>query len=171
MSEQLPETGPHSASLRATFDTPEDMQRAIDDLAISGFDRADITVIHGGDPMAETIDEADTAAPYNEEDARQARTLHASGAASVAALAGAGITVATGGLAVAAVAVAVAAGAAAGAITHAVSTAANTAEQAEREITAAAGHLAISVQVPTAEKEAKAQAILHTAGATDIILV
>ena len=66
-----------------------------------------------------------------EDDARQARTLHTSTAAAIAALAGAGMTVATGGAAAPAVAAAVAAGAAAGGATYAVSSAANDQEQAE----------------------------------------
>jgi hypothetical protein len=166
-----PEGGLRTSSLRASFAHPDPMQTAIDALEINGFDRADISVLKGGDPTAAIPEGGDTAAPYNDEDARQARTLQASGAASVAALAAAGVTIATGGLAAIAIGAAVAAGAAAGGVTHVLSTAANSAEQDGREATAAQGLLTLSVQVPTPEKQAKAEEILRAAGATSIAVV
>lgn len=115
--------------------------------------------------------DGDTKPAYDEADARQARTLPASGAAAVAGLAAAGITVATGGVVAAAAGAAVLAGAAVGGITRAVSTAVNEAEQLERDTRASDGRLVLSVQVPTAEKRARAEGILHQAGALEIMLV
>jgi hypothetical protein len=158
-------------TLRASFTSADEMQRAIDQLGVSGFDHADIALIEG-DSRGEAIPrEGDSKAAYDEADARQARTLHASGAATAAGLAAAGITVATGGLAAVAIGAAVVAGAAAGGITHAVSTAANQSEQLDRDAKAADGQLVLSVQIPTPEKQARAADILRQAGARDITLV
>jgi hypothetical protein len=168
---QQPAGGLRTASLRASFAQSDAMQKAIDDLEMSGFNRADISVIQGGDPTVPIPEGGDLEAPYNEEDARQARTLQASGAASVAALAAAGVTIATGGLAAIAIGAAVVAGAAAGGATHVLSTAANSAEQEGREAHAAQGLLTLSVQVPTPDKQAKAEAILHAACATAVTMV
>ena len=103
-----------------------------------------------------------------EDDARQARTLHSSTAGAVAALAAAGVTVATGGAAAPAVAAALAAGVVAGGATYAVSTAANDQEQTELNARAAMGRLILSVRAPTAAKRAEAEAILHDTGAADL---
>jgi hypothetical protein len=158
-------------TLRASFTSAEEMQRAIDQLEISGFDHADVALIEGESRDEAIPREGQTKAAYDEADARQARTLHASGAATAAGLAAAGITVATGGLAAVAIGAAVVAGAAAGGITHAVSTAANESEQLDRDAKAADGQLVLSVQVPTPEKRARAEDILNQAGARDIKLV
>jgi hypothetical protein len=158
-------------TLRASFTSADEMQRAIDTLGVNGFDHADIALIEGESRDAAIPREGDTKAAFNEADARQARTLHASGAATAAGLAAAGITVATGGLAAVAIGAAVVAGAAAGGITHAVSTASNEAEQLDRDAKAADGRLVLSVQIPTPEKRARAEDILRQAGARDITVV
>jgi hypothetical protein len=147
------------------------MQSAIDTLEVSGFDHADLAVVEAASIDDASPQESDSSPAYAEADARQARTLHASGAATAAALAAAGITVATGGLAAVAVGAAVVAGAAAGGLTHAVSTAANQAEQLERDTRAADGRLVLSVQVPTAEKKERALAVLQQSGARDITTI
>jgi outer membrane lipoprotein SlyB len=158
-------------TLRASFTSADAMQRAIDTLAVNGFDHADLGLIEGDSRNEAIPRDSDTKPAYGEADARQARTLHASGAATAAGLAAAGITVATGGLAAVAIGAAVVAGAAAGGITHAISTAANESEQLERDARAADGQLVLSVQVPTAEKRSRAEEILHAAGARDMKLV
>jgi hypothetical protein len=162
--------GPAIGSLhevRARFASSAQMHEAIERLAVSGFDRADMSVVDPNPDVAHATPESGAKDPDTEEDARQARTMHTSTAASMAAMAGAGITVATGGAAAPAVAVALAAGAAVGGATFAVSSAANEQEQAERDALAAAGRLVLSVRTPTPEKRAQAEAILRGSGGTE----
>ncbi len=154
--------------VRGWFTNSEQMQAAIQRLSASGFDRADLAVPETDAPSRRSTPESGALPADTEGDARQARTLHTSTAAAVAALAGAGITVATGGAAAPAVAAALAAGAAAGGATFAVSSAANQQEQAELDTRASLGHLVLSVRAPTAVKRSEAEAILRNAGATDV---
>lgn len=154
---------------RATFASPDQMQDAVSKLAMSGFDRADMSLPtenvasgHGGS-LAEASKPAST-----EEDARQARILGASTAGSAAALAAAGITIATGGAAAPAVAAAVLAGGAVGGATFAVHEAADKNEQHTREAQAAAGDLVLTVHAKTPEKQQEAASILRDAGATNV---
>jgi hypothetical protein len=155
--------------VRATFASPEQMQDAVGRLSISGFDRAEMSLPaenvasgHGG-TLAEASKPATT-----DEDARQARILGASTAGTAAALAAAGITIATGGAAAPAVAAAALAGAAAGGATFAVHGAADQNEQHTRDAQAAAGDLVLTVHAKTAAKQQEAEAILRAAGATNI---
>ena len=103
-----------------------------------------------------------------EEDARQARTLHTSGAAAAAGMAAAGVVIATGGAAAPAVAAAVVGGGLAGGIAYALTSVSNEDEQIDREQKAAHGALILSVRAPNAEKRAEAESILRAAGGTDL---
>jgi hypothetical protein len=101
-----------SPTLRASFSSSEAMQSAVEALGMSGFDHAEIALVEPVSSTDPSPPEAETSPVYDEADARQARTLHASGAATAAGLAAAGIIVATGGLAAVAVGAAIVAGAA-----------------------------------------------------------
>jgi hypothetical protein len=152
--------------VRATFATADQMQDAVSKLSISGFDRAEISR-----PSPAGADNSLAAASQpasTEEDARQARTLGASTAGAAAALAAAGVTIATGGAAAPAVAAAVVAGGAAGGATFAAQGASNRLEQDERDTQAGLGELVLTVKAATDEKQAKAEAVLREAGATNI---
>jgi hypothetical protein len=151
--------------VRARFDSSERMQDAAGRLALAGFDRADLSL---PEPDAGQTPESGAKELDSEEDARQARTLHTSGVGAAAALAAAGITVATGGAALPAVAAAVIVGGVAGGATFAVSTAANAGEQADRDARAAQGMLLVSARAPTEAKREEAAAILLEAGGMDI---
>lgn len=150
--------------VRAHFADSERMQDAISRLSVAGFDRADISL---PDPVDLGPDSGAQAAD-TEEDARQARTVHTSGVASAAAIAAAGITVATGGAALPAAAAAIAAGGLLGGATWAASSAANADTQADRDAKAASGLLVLSVRAPTPAKRAEAETLLRQAGGTDI---
>ncbi|MGE0226146.1 MAG: hypothetical protein AB7F35_13955 [Acetobacteraceae bacterium] len=152
----------------ATFRSSDEMQHAISQLNLHGFDRADLSLPEPDPPPDRDTPEAGAMEPDTEEDARQARVLHTSTAASMAALAAAGITVATGGAAAPAIAAAALAGGAAGGATYAASSAANSHEQEVREDRAAAGELILSARAPTPEKRNEAEAILRSAGGTNI---
>ncbi|HTW69053.1 MAG TPA: hypothetical protein VME47_04125 [Acetobacteraceae bacterium] len=157
--------------VRGLFSSTEQMQTAIQQLFVSGFDRADLSVPEPAAPVERSTPESGALPADTDVEAQQARTMHTSTAAAIAALAGAGVTVATGGAAAAAAAVAVAAGAAVGGATYAVSTAANDQEQAELDTRAASGKLVLSVRAPNEAKRSEAKGILRAAGASDITAI
>lgn len=140
------------------------MQDVIERLMVSGFDRAELSLPNSPSPSGSPAPDSGARPADTEEDARQARTPHTSGAAAAASLAAAGIAIGTGGAAPPAVA----AGAAAGGATYAASTAANDAEQQHRDIDAAQGMLILSVRAPAPAKLSQADAIMHGASATRI---
>jgi hypothetical protein len=154
--------------VRGTFASADQMQHAVSELSLSGFDRADISL-----PSPELLEgtetpESGTKPASTEADARQARTLGASTAAAAAALAAAGVTIATGGAAAPAVAAAVVAGGAAGGSVFAVHEAADHMEQDDRDVRAASGDLVLAVRATTDAKRIEAEAIMRAAGATAI---
>jgi len=155
------------SEVRATFRDSDQMQAAVNELTMSGFDRAELTLPARGHSLDEA-GSSGTKPVATDEDARQARTLGVSTAASAVGMAAAGVVIATGGAALPAVAAAVLGGAAAGGATFAATEAGVAAEQHTRDDQAAAGHLVLSVRTPTAEKVEKAKAILTSAGGTDL---
>jgi hypothetical protein len=150
----------------ATFTTPEAMQEAVKRLETSGFDRADLSLPEAAPPPEYATPEGAARPVDTEEDARQARTLHTSGAAVVAAMAAGGAVIATGGALAPAVAAAVVGGGVAGGAAYAISSAANSDEQTDRERKAATGGLVLSVRTPSPAKRGEAEVILNSAGAT-----
>jgi len=154
--------------VRATFDTPEAMQAAVAQLETSGFDRADLSLPATAGVSEKATPEGSARPVDTEEDARQARTLHTSGAAAVAGMAAAGIVIATGGAAAPAVAAAVLGGGLAGGAAFGLSSIANEGEQADRDTPAAGGTLVLAVRAQTAERRAEAESILRTAGGTQV---
>jgi hypothetical protein len=154
--------------VRARFRDPDAMERAIGQLGISGFDRADLSLPEVPPRLARATPEYGARAPSDEADARQARTLHTSGAAAAAGMAAAGVVIATGGAAAPAVAAALVGGGLAGGAAYALSSAANSGEQEDRERKAASGTLILSVHAVSEEKRREAAAILQAAGGTDV---
>jgi hypothetical protein len=151
--------------VRGRFSSPDALQDAVARLELTGFDRADLSLPEVMPPAERATPEAGAKPVDTEEDARQARTLHTSGAASVAALAAAGVVIATGGAAAPAVAAAVVGGGLAGGAAFAISSAANQGEQNDREAKAATGNLILTVRAMTAEKRAEAVTVLRATGA------
>jgi hypothetical protein len=171
MSAMIHKEGPPIGTLhevRATFGDPDAMQRAVDRLETSGFDRADLSLPEAIPPVERATPEAGAKPVDTEPDARQARTLYVSAVASAAALTAAAVFVALGSSIVWVAIAAVIAGAIAGTIVHLLSRAATQGEQTERERKAAAGTLILSVRAPNAEKRAEARAILRAAGGTQL---
>jgi len=154
--------------VRATFADPGAMQDAVARLETSGFDRADLSLPEVAPPAERATPEAGAKEVDTEEDARQARTLHTSGAAAAVGLAAAGAVIASGGAVAPAVAAAVVGGGAAGGIAYALSSASNESEQMDREQRAAHGALVLSVRAPDVEKRAAAAEILRSAGGMKI---
>jgi hypothetical protein len=151
--------------VRATFASPDAMQAAVSRLETSGFDRADLSL---PEIIANPTPETSAKPVDTEPDARQARTLHVSGAAAVMALGAAGIVIASGGTIVLATVAAVLSALVAGGIVHLLSTASNEGEQTDRAWKAATGTLVLSVRTPNAEKRMEAEAILRSAGGSRI---
>jgi hypothetical protein len=118
--------------------------------------------------VAENTPEAGARPVDTEEDARQARTLHTSAAASLAGMAAAGVVIATGGAAAPAVAAAAAGAGLAGGLAYGMSSAVNRDEQIDRDQRASAGELILSVHASSAEKREQAKAILREAGGTEL---
>jgi len=147
------------------------MQDAVTELEQSGFDRADLSLPETTASANHLTPETGAKPVDTEEDARQARTLHTSGAAASAGLAAAGVVIATGGAAAAAVAAAVVGGGAAGGIAYALTSVSNKEEQSDREARAASGELVLAVRAPTPEKRAEAEAILRAAGGTNLVSI
>lgn len=151
--------------VRGTFARSDQMQDAVGRLNLSGFDRAEIS-------MPATLPGAtlgDRSEPVStNEDAHNLRILGSSTAASVAALAAAGVTIATGGAAIPALAAAALAGGAAGGGVLAAHGSADNAEQDKRDARAADGSLILAVRTSTQAKRQQAEQILHEAGATSV---
>jgi hypothetical protein len=153
--------------VRANFSDSDKMQDAISRLTMAGFDRADLSLPEAHPPIERSTPESGAEAADTDEDARQARTLHTSTGAAVAAMAAAGITAATGGAALPVAAAAVVAGSLVGGGIFAASSAANDAEQHERDNRAESGTLILAVRATTREMRDKAEALLRAAGGTD----
>jgi hypothetical protein len=169
-----PKTPPIPDSIeevRGVFGSDAALRAAIDALTGSGFDRADLSLPSTDPEPAKATPEQGAANPTTDADARQQRTLHASMAGSVGALAAAGVTIATGGAAAAAAAAALAAGLGAGVLAEGAATASNAAEHAAHEREAAAGRLVLSVRITSPERRERAQRVLEGAGASGVAAV
>jgi hypothetical protein len=167
MSVSVHKEGPAIGPLhevRATFTDPEAMQDAVSRLESAGFDRADLSLPEAAPPLERATPEAGAKPADTESDARQARTLHVSGAASAMALAAAAAVIGTGGSVLWAVAAEVVGAAIVGGIAYLLSSAANRNEQMDRERKAVTGTLILSVRAPTSGKRSEAEMILHACG-------
>jgi hypothetical protein len=171
MSESHGEPGPAIGELheiQARFSDPDALEDAVKRLELSGFDRADLSLPEVAPPPERATPESGAKPVYDDQDARQARTLHTSGAAAVAGMAAAGVVIATGGAAAPAVAAAIAGGGLAGGAVYALTSASNSSEQEDRELKAASGRLVLSVRTDTVQKRAEAESILRASGASEL---
>lgn len=171
MPEHTGTAGPPISALhevRGRFDSSDHMQEAAGKLELSGFNRADLSLPEPHAPTARSTPESGAEPVDTDLDAQQARTMHASTAASIAAVAAAGLTIGTGGAAAPAIAAALAAGSAFGAGTFFISRSASSSEQQQRDERAEAGELILSVHTASPEKRAEAERILHDCGALDV---
>ncbi len=168
----LIKTGPAIAEtvveVRGAFPSDAALQGAIAGLTQAGFDRAELSLPEALPPASRATPEQGAANPNTETDDRQMRTLHASMAGSVGALAAAGVVLMSGGAALPAVAAAAAVGAGAGGIAHAAAGAASTAAHDDREAAAAHGLLILSARVRDGERTRIATDIMRNSGATNV---
>jgi hypothetical protein len=156
-----PTISENAGELQAHFGSKAALDEAVGRLGQAGFNRADFSVPSLGG-------ELNAAPPKTETDQRQGRTLVTSMAAAAGALAAAGVVAATGGAAIPAVAAAVAGGVAAGGAGGLATTASKMSEDQEMSTEAAAGNLVLTVRLRDAHARAKAEQILHDAGAVNI---
>jgi len=171
----MPIDQPHSPVINDTIHEvhgifPDDaaLQDAIFRLTRAGFDRAALSLPAANPKPEDATPTAGAGNPTTEDDSRQFRTLHSSMAASVGAMVGAGVTVATGGAALVAAAAAVGLGVAAGGAMQAVHGAADAAQADHRDVAASAGRLVLSAAVSDPDSVLKATAAMQQAGATRV---
>jgi hypothetical protein len=168
-------TGPtvHSAirEVQGVFPSDAALQDAIGRLTRAGFDRAALSLPALHPSPADATPSAGAQNPNTEDDTRQSRTLHSSMAASVGAMVGAGVTVATGGAAAVAAAAALGLGVAAGGAVSAAHMAADAAQSHDRNQAASQGELVLSAAAPTAGEVEKARFAMQEAGALHVTAV
>ena len=166
-----PELASEVIEVVALFSDDAHLEGAVGKLELAGFDRADIS-LPVANPTAEEVTPETGATPLNtDSDRRQARTLGTSMAASAAAMAAAGITIATGGAAAVGIAAAAIAGGATAAAANAIGQGREGITRANREIAAESGELILSVRVTSAERRNAAESAMREAGGERISVV
>ena len=170
MSEDITPSAPtrlagQAREIQAIFGDQARFDEAMDNLRMSGFDRAALSVPDATPHPAQATPEGAASNPDTPVDRQQLRTLAGSTAGVTAAMIGAGVTVATGGAAALAAGVAVAAGALVGGATHAATAAGTGTEAAVRDEKAERGTLVLAVLVRNDDEAARATETLHASGA------
>jgi hypothetical protein len=165
----------------AAFSDAEAMQAALSDLQSRGFDRADISFIARDSYLkghlaqdydhvrqAEDDPKAARAAPVEEDDVRQRRTLEISTGATIAAFAAAGLTVATGGATALAAGIGAAAAGGIGGLGALIGKLYGQGQQKFMQEQIDRGGVLLWVRVRDAEAEQRALDILRRHGAGDV---
>jgi hypothetical protein len=164
----------------AAFNDPEALKAAVSDLQSHGFDRADISFLaregfegHIAQDYAEMRQAEDDPAAkrdpvIDETDIRQRRTLDISTAATLAAFAAAGFTVATGGATALAAGLAVAAAGGVGGLGALLGKAYGQGQQTFLQEQLDRGGVLLWVRTPDAEAEQRALDILRRHSAHDV---
>jgi hypothetical protein len=154
--------------VQGIFPSDATLQDAIGRLTRAGFDRAAISLPAANPEAADATPSAGAQDPNTEDDTRQTRTLQSSMAATAGAMVGAGVTVATGGAALLAVAAAAGAGLAAGGAVQAARAVADGAQQQGRDAAASAGRLVLAATAHDPDATMKATMAMQAAGATEV---
>jgi hypothetical protein len=153
----------------AVFDHPERLESAISELQSNGIDRSSLSLLAhalptefppGGFMRLAEDPATPREAPVTDTDRRQARVLGTSLAATIAAFAAAGFTVATGGVA-AAVAAAVATGGGIGAVGALIGRNLGQNETSFLDAQLARGGVLLWVRTPDFDAERRALEVLH----------
>jgi hypothetical protein len=172
MDTDLPKPGPvinnSIQEVQGIFPSDAALQDAVGRLTRIGFDRASLSLPAASPSAAHATPNEGAANPDMEDDARQIRTLGSSTAATIGAAVGAGLTVATGGAALPALAAAAGLGLMAGGGVFAATTAASEAQHDERTDAAHHGELVLAVNLRNAGDAPKAEAAMREAGATRV---
>jgi hypothetical protein len=154
----------------AVFDDPDRLENAMSDLQSNGIDRSNLSLL-AHPSLAERLparsqDVADDPATPRESavtdtDIRQGRVLGTSLAATIAALAAAGITVATGGIAAATVAAAAAAAGGVGVVGALLGRRLGEDQEAFLDAQLARGGVLLWVRTPDADAERRTLGVLR----------
>lgn len=157
--------------VQGIFPSDAALQDAVGRLTRAGFDRAAISLPAARPHPDDATPSAGAENPTTEDDVRQTRTLQSSMAATAAAFVGAGVTIATGGAALPAVAAAVGMGAAAGGAVAGANVAVDAAATDRRRAQAEAGELVLSATAHDPDAVLKATAAMQAAGATRVATI
>lgn len=163
------------------FHNPDDLERAINRLASSGWNRADLSMLAPRGLLArEAVDgqatdiaddpDAERSAPVSDTDMRQGRTLAASMAGVAAAFLASGATIMTGGAALAAIVGAAAAGGGAATLVGAFGQRARSERDRFLHDQVEQGGILLWARLDDAGEEQKARDIFARCGATEIHL-
>lgn len=163
-----PELGDTVDEVQGVFPNDDSIQAAMKRLLGNGFDRAELSLPRTSPSSATATPNQGAENPTTEEDRRQIRTLGASTLGVGAAMAAAGVVIATGGLALPAVGAAAAAGLATGGMVEGATTASTNSERSDREAAAQAGELILAAHVADPEKRQRAETIMRECGATRV---
>ena len=163
-----PTLGEAIQEVQGVFPSNAALEDAIGRLTRSGFDRAAISLPIPSPGPAQTTPSAGAEDPNTEDDKRQTRTLQSSMAATAGAFLGAGVTIATGGLALPAVAAAAGMGLAAGGAVQAARAVSDSAQENQRNAAAASGQLVLSATAHDPDAVMKATMAMQAAGATRV---
>ena len=151
--------------VQGIFPNDAALQDAIGRLTRAGFDRAALSLPAASPAYADATPSFGAENPTTEDDMRQSRTLQSSMAATVGAMVGAGVTIATGGAAALAAAAAVGLGAAAGGTVAAAHLAVDSAQSQDRNEAAARGALVLSAAAHDEISVQKARQAMQESGA------
>jgi len=154
--------------VQGIFPSDATMQDAIARLTMAGFDRAELSLPETNPAPRHATPEQGASDPVTDTDVRQARTMGTSMAGSIGAMVAAGATIATGGAAGVAIAAAAAVGVGSGLAANAVGNAADAVQSEERDSSARAGHLVLSVRAVDTAKQTTAGRIMRLAGASEV---
>ena len=171
-------TGEASAPIGSTiyevqgvFPSDAALQKAIGELTLAGFDRAEFSLPNVDVSAAQSTPDQSSENPTTDVDIRQVRTMGTSMAGFAGAAAAAGATLATGGAAGLAIAAAAAVGVGSAAMANAGGQAADNAQAAGRDEKARAGKLILAVRINDHGKADTVQDIMTRAGASRVVAV
>lgn len=151
--------------VQGVFPGDDALQAALSELTLAGYDRADFSLPED-QPAGEAVTPNESAAaPTDDNDKRQLRTMGTSMAGYVGAVAVAGATLATGGAAGLAAAAAAAVGAGTAGVANAAGRAADNAQVEERNRRGQEGRLILAVRVRTPEQTDQVTKLMQAAGA------
>jgi len=154
--------------VQGVFPDDATMQGALSQLTLAGYDRADFSLPEEQEAHEAVTPNESAAAPTDDADKRQVRTMGTSMAGYAGAVAAAGATLATGGAAGLAVAAAAAIGVGAGATANAAGKAADNAQIEARDQRGREGRLILAVRTTTPEQVSQVTGLMQQAGASKI---
>ncbi len=154
--------------VQAIFRSQDQLEAAMNRLNADGFDRADFSLPNTNPATHEATPNLGAENPTTQEDRTQLRTMGASMAAASAAIVGAGVVIATGGLLAPAVAVAAGAGLAAGGVVEGAHHASDAVQRDGRDEKAIAGELVLAIRLKDPGRLPQVETVLGECGAIRI---